>query len=211
MEDLSTITLHALKYTALMKMKFKVYTYITPDHEPGTIIVHPDLTAPFDEQKLFEMDNLVVSELSLRDILEKGFIKLGSTDTMDKMDIEYPLIRNDTFKTNKITGRHWDYSQQEVADMIGKDFEVEVIEQPVFNSDSLDTASESSDVDDVIIEHNQNEGADETEKNEDELGEPEQADSVLQDGKMDDIMGQITECQETSVKDVDRLLSELEF
>lgn len=181
-----------------MDVKFKIYSYITPDHEPGTLIVHPDLSNPFDTQKLFEMDCLVVKEISLQDILEKGFIKIGSTDMMDDMDIEYPVIENERFKKNRIIGKHWSYTPNEVAEMIGKQFEVDnVMSANLDNSDDLVSFdSDSSDIDNIrsklIQEHNNLE-------------------SVLDDGKMTEIFDKIDDCEKTAVKDVDRLLSELEF
>jgi hypothetical protein len=89
-----------------LNIKFRVYTYITPDYEPGTLIVHPDLAPVFDSQLLFEMVRYTVCNMSLLDILHKGFIKIGDTDLMEKMDIEYPIIQNDTYKSNKIVGKH---------------------------------------------------------------------------------------------------------
>ena len=102
----STNPTDSTNLTDLLNIKFRVYTYITPDYEPGTLIVHPDLAPVFDSQLLFEMVRYTVCEMSLLDILHKGFIKIGDTDLMEKMDIEYPIIQNDTYKSNKIIGKH---------------------------------------------------------------------------------------------------------
>jgi hypothetical protein len=179
-----------------MKTKFKVYTYVTPDHEPGCMIVHPDLCAPFDKQMLLEMDKLVMTELSLRDILEKGFIKLGAPDMMEDMDIEYPLIENDKYVKNRITGKHWEHSLEDIAIEIGKDFEIVDVRASI-NSDS---SSESGDlIDSRFIDLD------------DDLKQVEvkELDSILEDGKLDDIFEKIKDAEDTVVKEADRLLSEL--
>lgn len=107
------------KDASVMNIRFNIYTYKTPEGLPGTLIVHPDLVAPFDSQALFEMDNVRVTSISLYDILCKGFIKLGDTDMMDMLDIEYPLVPNATYQTKRIVGRHMEYTQSDVQDMIG--------------------------------------------------------------------------------------------
>jgi hypothetical protein len=105
-------------YNPLLNIKFKIYTYITLDNKPGTLIVHPDLSPAFDTQVLFQMDKLTVTEVSLRDILNKGFVKLGDTDTMDKLDIEYPLIQNQHYRENRIIGKHMDVSNHDINNML---------------------------------------------------------------------------------------------
>jgi hypothetical protein len=215
MEDLPVVISHAVIDNPIMNTKFKVYTYITPDHEPGTMIVHPDLTTPFDEQKLFEMDSLVISELSLIDILKKGFIKLGSTDIMSDMDIEYPLIKNEQFTKNRIVGKHWDYSQKDVAIMFGKEFEVEENQDVNSDDDSQDILSQdilSQDSDKCCIRTDPVDYIDIDNESEGEVDkEIYQLDSTLKDEKMDEIMDKIDHCQNTYVKNIDRLLSEFEF
>ena len=204
MDSMTSVTKNALLGSHIMKVKFKVYTYITPEHEPGTLIVHPDLTTPFDEKRLFEMDDLVVNEISLADILRKGFIKLGSTDIMEDMDIEYPLVPNEVYKKNRITGKHWDYTPRQVADMIGLEFDVD---DTAINSDSdtdenleNDAPVNPADANPVEFVEISDDGI---------YSDPEILDTALDDGKMDEILGKIQNCEDTAVKDVDRLLDVL--
>lgn len=200
----TVVDFNTLPLSSVMNVKFKIYSYITPDHEPGALIVHPDLVHPFDTQKLFEMDEVVVKEISLFDILKKGFIKIGSTDTMDKMDIEYPLISNEIYKNNKIVGKHWSHTPKEVADMIGKEFEIESNSTNLNIPDNFD----SFDLTDSDESSDSNESQD---LEISEIKTHNQIISVLDDGKMDEIFEKINECENTSIRDVDRLLSELEF
>jgi len=193
-----------------MKTKFKVYSYVTPDNKPGTLIVHPDLTEPFDTQMLFEMDDVAVAELSLYDILAKGFIKIGSTDTMDEMDIQYPMIENTEYPKNRITGRHWTHSPQTVANVIGREFEVD---EPAFGSDTeseSDTRStiELNDIDHSFVDFDQDSESDAPERDMLVQETPMVLNTALTDGKIEEIFDKIEDCENTAVKEVDRLLSE---
>ena len=167
---------------SILDQKLKFYTYITATHEPGTLIMHPDLSEPFDTNMLFDMDKRVVKEISIRDILEKGFIKIGDTDTMEDMDIEYPIIPNENYSQNKITGKHWDWSGSEVASAIGKNFLV--------NQSNNDYDSDFDDIDDF----------DHVERDE------VMFESQLVDGKMEDIFNQIETCENTAFKDAKNVL-----
>ena len=99
---------------SLLDLKFKIYTYNTRDYEPGTIIVHPDLTNLFDTQLLFDMEKVTTIEISLEDILHKGFIKIGNTDLMENMDIEYPILQNNKYPSRRIIGKHMDVGQSAI-------------------------------------------------------------------------------------------------
>lgn len=204
MDNLSKEAVEILKNTSIMNVKFNIYSYVTPDNKPGTLIVHPDLSKPFDEQRLFDMDEVELKEVSLLDILEKGFIKIGSTDIMEDMDIEYPLILNKTYEKNKIIGKHWSYTPTQVAQMIGKEFEIENIDSFYSDNDFDSLDSDSSDFDNAnsIREFDNANSIREKDKLSD-------IDSVLHDGKMDEIFSKIDTCEQTAIKDVDRLLSEL--
>lgn len=105
-----------------LDVEFKVYTYITADNEPGTIIVHPDLTKPFDDQILLEMDKLCESKITLRQLLQNGFTKFGDADNMDLMSITYPLDQSNPDKINKIVGRHMYINSNNLVELFGKDF-----------------------------------------------------------------------------------------
>ena len=74
----------------LLDTKFKIYTYTTNDYEPGTIIAPPNLDQAFADDNLFRMNELKTRVITLRELLEKGFISIGSTDSMETVDITYP-------------------------------------------------------------------------------------------------------------------------
>ena len=95
-----------------------MYTYITDDNDPGTIVVHSDLSAPFEQQRLMDMDRCSKSTTTIRQLLT-GFAKFGDADVMDLLNIEYPI--DQSAATNKIIGRHMYLSSNEIAEEFGKD------------------------------------------------------------------------------------------
>jgi hypothetical protein len=220
--NITNTQLNILQYSALLNVKFKVYTYVTPEHDPGTLIIHPNLAAPFDNQKLFEMDKLVVNEISLRDILEKGFIKFGDTDVMEDMDIHYPQIPNSTYTENRIVGKHMYVSPLAVSAMI-ENVEFKVDEHIDFETDSDNSDDSENSMNriesnghklsntepvklfceefvDIDIDDELSESMEEV--------EPEVMDSALNDGKMDEIFDSIKSGEEGVMKNVDDILSE---
>lgn len=95
-----------------------MYTYITDDNDPGTIVVHSDLSAPFEQQRLMDMDRCSKSTTTIRQLLT-GFAKFGDADVMDLLNIEYPI--DQSAATNKIIGKHMYLSSNEIAEEFGKD------------------------------------------------------------------------------------------
>ena len=55
----------------ILDTEYVVYSYLTTDYKPGTIIVDPRLRPVFDEQKLFDMEVVSSESIKLRHILEK--------------------------------------------------------------------------------------------------------------------------------------------
>jgi hypothetical protein len=93
-----------LSVEQILDAEYKVYNYLTDTgNESGTIIVHPDLSIVFDENKLFSMNDVSTKIIKLRDLIENGFISVGSTDIMDNLQIQYPhpvLARSTMVKPN---------------------------------------------------------------------------------------------------------------
>lgn len=75
---------------SMLNTEYKVYSYITTDNEPGAIIIDPKLEVVFNENKLFKMEDVRTKVIKLKDILEKGFVNVGSVDLMETISIRYP-------------------------------------------------------------------------------------------------------------------------
>lgn len=74
----------------MLDSEYVVYSYLTLDNDPGTIIVDPKLQPVFDTDKLFKMECVKKRSITLREILEKGFLSIGSIDLMETVNITYP-------------------------------------------------------------------------------------------------------------------------
>ncbi len=98
----------------LLDTEYLIYNFSTYNSEPGTIITHPDLAIIFDENKLFKMDNVNVKTIRLRDIIEKGFITIGSTDIMETLDITYPNPALNNKNKPTIKGKYIHGSRKEL-------------------------------------------------------------------------------------------------
>lgn len=124
----------------ILDTKYKIYSYITEDNEPGTIIVDPKLQNIFDNNKLFNMEKTSVKIVTLREILNKGYISIGSTDHMETLDIVHPsqLISSDK---PKIIGKYMYGSRKAlIGDQLGIDFLMDPESEPESDSD-LDSES----------------------------------------------------------------------
>jgi hypothetical protein len=111
---------------SILNTEYVIYSYITADHEPGTIIVDSKLRNVFDEQKLFEMQTVSSNNIKLKDIIEKGFISVGSVDIMDTVNITYPhkYITDRTKEKPTIKGTYLHGSRRElIGETTGIDFE----------------------------------------------------------------------------------------
>ena len=114
----------------ILDTQFCVYNYTTLDYESGTIIVNKKLSPIVDEQNLFDMNNMNMKMITLRDLLENGFISVGSVDIMDTMKITYPSLQYSditNFKTKpKIEGKYIHGSRKKlIIDPTGIDFDLD--------------------------------------------------------------------------------------
>ncbi len=131
------------KLEDILNAKFCVYTYTTLDNENGCVITHSDLVQLFDENVLFEMDNVKMTLFSIKDLIENGFVKAGSTDTMDTLNIKYPVLKNDD-QTNgpSIKGRFFHGSRTKlISQKLGIDFKLD----PASDLESNDQSDDESD------------------------------------------------------------------
>jgi hypothetical protein len=100
---------------SILDTEFKIYNYLTTEYETGTIIAHTDLAPIFDENKLFQMDSMQCKVIRLRDLLEKGYISVGSVDLMDSLEIIYPDKRiNQPVKPPTVRGLYMHGSRRQL-------------------------------------------------------------------------------------------------
>lgn len=112
----SNVDFNLINTNDLVKMldtEYNIYNYLTLDNESGTIIIDQRLDTVFKENKLFGMVKETIKTIKLKDILEKGFISIGSTDIMDPVNISCPHPLLEGLKP-KITGRYMHGSRKEL-------------------------------------------------------------------------------------------------
>jgi hypothetical protein len=125
----------------LLETEFNIYSYLTQDNKPGTIIAHIDLAPVFDKNKLFTMDDVSVKTVKLRDIIGKGFISVGSTDLMDTLDITY-CAKNQNIKP-LIKGKYLHGSRKK---LIAKPTQIEFEYDPVSDDEICDFNDHDHDI-----------------------------------------------------------------
>lgn len=120
--------------TDILDTKFTIYTYTTESDEIGTIIINTKIDGVIKDNNLFEMVNPVSKTITLRELLEKGFVKLGSTDIMESLDITYP---DKAFSNDKpiIKGKYLHGSRK---DLISNRVDVDFICDPPSEEDTAD-------------------------------------------------------------------------
>jgi hypothetical protein len=113
-----------------MDTKFTIYNYSTDDGLTGSLIVRTELCKLFDENTLFDMKNVSKKTVTLNELLTKGYMSVGSTDTMEPLDLEY---NNDILK---VKGLCIHGSRKE---LIGNKLGLETVYEP-----------ENSDIEEII-------------------------------------------------------------
>lgn len=118
----STLTLQDLLDTDLT-----VFTYVTTDNEPGTIILNttanPNLDVIFDNNSLFAMYETKKKTIKLKDIFENGIVNFGSVDLMETLKIVYPDKRLSDVKP-KIIGKYMHGSRKRlIAEPLRTEFD----------------------------------------------------------------------------------------
>lgn len=101
-------------------------TYITDDNEPGAILAHKDLKEiSTDKNKMTKMNQNDHKIIKIRDILQKGFINVGSLDEMETLKITYPIPNTINKESDKpiIKGTYMHGSRKQyISDPTGIDF-----------------------------------------------------------------------------------------
>jgi len=135
----------------MLDTEYNIYNYLTLDNESGTIIIDQRLDTVFKENKLFGMVKETIKTIKLKDILEKGFISIGSTDIMDPVNISCPHPLLEGLKP-KITGRYMHGSRKELISKSTNinfeydfDSDTEVIEEDKKDYFDFDDTCEHSD------------------------------------------------------------------
>lgn len=130
----------------VLDTKLKIYSYVTDDHEPGTIITPHELEQIFDNDVLFKMYDVSHKNISLRQLLEKGFISVGSTDIMETLDIEYPLFN--TTKKPTIKGKYMHGSRKKlILEKTGIDFTLDPESDEEINNQDFENNPDKKGVD----------------------------------------------------------------
>ncbi len=116
----------------ILDTPFCIYNYTTVDYQSGTIVINKDLSAIMDKQTLFDMNNVSVKSVTIRELLETGFVGVGSVDLMDTIKITYPssswiTANQNVYKqTPKIEGKYLHGSRKKlIIDPTGIDFELD--------------------------------------------------------------------------------------
>lgn len=132
----------------LLDTEYKVYSYLTIDNEPGTVITDRRLEKVFDDNKFFTMDNVKTSIIKLRDIIEKGYISVGSVDLMDSVRIVCP--HPDLNLKSKISGRYMHGSRKAIiSNTTNIEFSYEPDSDVEDEADEIDDAYETGEADDA--------------------------------------------------------------
>lgn len=145
----STTSLEDILQTPLV-----VYSYVTTDNIPGTIIINPAVNSKlknlFDDNKLFEMIDVKEKQITLKQILEKGIITVGSTDIMETINISYPdqRISNDP---PTIKGLYMHGSRKR---LIAEYLNTEFMYDPASEHEYDDFDDETNNNDSIGVKHN---------------------------------------------------------
>jgi hypothetical protein len=112
---------------SLLNSEYHIYSYVTADHEPGTVIVDPALSDLFGKQILFEMDQCSsVKKFKLKELLQTGLVSAGSVDLMETLTINYPNKIFSPESKPKIIGKYVHGSRKRlIGDKLNIDFEYE--------------------------------------------------------------------------------------
>ena len=121
----------------MLNTEYKVYSYITTDNEPGTIIVDPKLEVLFDDNKLFRMEDSRTKTIKLKDILEKGFVNVGSVDLIETLSIRYPhpVLQNDDSLKPLVKGMYLHGSRKR---LIGEPTNIDFSYDPESDCETVD-------------------------------------------------------------------------
>lgn len=116
----------------LLNTELYLYSYVTPEGIPGSIITHDKMNKLFNnnDSNVIEMDNKSITVFTLKDLLLKGFIKSGSTDLIENLDFNYPILdRNNGLgiqvENPKINGKYMHGSRTRIFnESTGIDFDL---------------------------------------------------------------------------------------
>jgi hypothetical protein len=72
------------------EIEFILYTYLSEDNIPGTIICHPDMEEMFDSNVLVKMKIISKQKIKLNDFIENGIITNGDIGKLKNNNIIYP-------------------------------------------------------------------------------------------------------------------------
>lgn len=110
----------------ILDTEYLVYSYKTVDDEPGSIICDPSLEPVFQNNVPLEMCESNYKIFKLRDLINNGFVSVGSTDLMETIKIRVPNKTIHPSTRPKIVGRYMHGSRKRLfADRTGLDFEYE--------------------------------------------------------------------------------------
>lgn len=135
---------------SLLDTKFIVYSYISPDGKPGTVIMHQNLSKAFQSGELIEMDYVKSITLSLKDLLEKGFWSVGDLDTMEDMDIHYPILPNTKYPEKIVCGAHMSMNSNNITALFPSEMTIRMEESDTEDDLSFDVETESKESDENI-------------------------------------------------------------
>lgn len=140
----------------LLDTEIVVFSYVTLNDEPGTIIVNTNVNASsnletyFNCTDLFIMEKTVKKKIKLRDLLLNGVTTIGSTDTMETLQINIPDKRISSKKPS-IVGKFMHGSRKHlIAVPLDIDFDYDPESEPEPDNTDFDFDIDDDVIDDVI-------------------------------------------------------------
>lgn len=146
-----------------LETEYHIYSYITADNDPGTVIVDSKLSKLFEDQVLFGMDNCSkIQTFKISDLLKRGFICAGSVDLMETLDIVYPNKKLFPNSKPKIVGKYMHGSRKR---LIGEKLDIDFDYEPESDHEYVDfddqPTNQSTDdglkwIDPIFVDTNKN-------------------------------------------------------